>query len=133
MGESEAEEVEEIEPEPLLCVTCGADDVVPVIWGFGRENEAPVLMRSLNLCETCRDYAGRVILGGELKVAKRTGRELRAYLRKLVDATTDFLDAADKVYEKSSATPDRGRAIAKLMNKLNLARDVARRFGLGGK
>lgn len=134
MSDDEEEpEAIEIPPGPLICVACGADDVVPVCWGFSAPGEtAPGLMRVLNVCETCRGYVGKAILGEDLKIAKRTARELKSYLTKLVDSCSDFLDAIDKLMEKPPSN-DRGRALAKLTNKLNLARDVARRFGLGGK
>jgi hypothetical protein len=131
--EVEGEDEEEIKPGPLICVTCGADDVVPVVWGFAPPGEeVPGLMRTLNLCETCRDCVGKAILGTELRGSKRTARDLRRHLRDLVRATSNFLDAMDRLMQQP-ASAARGGAIAKRINRLNFARDVALRFGLDGR
>jgi hypothetical protein len=128
---------DEVEPEgipagPLSCVTCGADDVDPVLWGFGPPGEGPKLMRVLNLCETCREHATRVLRSEAERDSKRAARHLRGHLKALEGAVTNFLEGLDKLMA-GAASMDRGRSIAKLANRLNLARDVARRFGLGGR
>lgn len=38
---------------PPLCVACGAEVLEQILWSYGKEDEAPHLMRVLNLCEEC--------------------------------------------------------------------------------
>lgn len=54
----------------------------------------------------------------------------KRYLRELTEAVKACLDALDAEMKQPS-TVDRGRRIAQICNKLNIANDIARRFGLG--
>jgi hypothetical protein len=68
--------------------------------------------------------------GELLTLERRDNRELRKYLRDLVDGVSVTLAVLDGEMAKPS-DEGRGRRIAKALNALNLQNDIARRFGLG--
>jgi hypothetical protein len=43
------------------CVTCGSDDIEPVVWTYGPPGGLPTLFRRLDLCDVCRLEALRVL------------------------------------------------------------------------
>lgn len=59
-----------------------------------------------------------------------TDRDVRRELEKLTVVVRSVVARIDAEM-KSPSTPDRGRRIAALTNELELANDVARRYGLG--
>lgn len=59
-------------------------------------------------------------------------RNLRAHLRLLTAQVDLFLVEIDQAMQGTS-TPDRGKRIAQLCNRLNLTNDIAWRFGLKEK
>lgn len=61
---------------------------------------------------------------------RRKARELKKHLTDLTATVTAFLAALDAEMCKTSSA-DRGRAIAKMSNALNLQNNIAKRFGLG--
>ena len=57
-------------------------------------------------------------------------RNLRKYLKELTSAVTGFIVALDTEMQ-TPESHERGNRIALLANKLDLANDMARHFGLG--
>jgi hypothetical protein len=60
----------------------------------------------------------------------KKARDLRRHLRDLTAAVAAHLEAIDREMQGPSSF-DRGSRIAALCNRLELANDMARRFGLG--
>lgn len=65
----------------------------------------------------------------DLAQSKRELRETRKHLKDLTGTVEAFLRLLD-VEMRSPSNPARGSRIADLANKLNLANDIAKRFGL---
>jgi len=64
-----------------------------------------------------------------LRAVKRERRELRAHLRNLTSVVTRALADIDAEM-RTPSTADRGKRIAQICNRLQLANDMAKRFGL---
>ena len=58
-------------------------------------------------------------------------RQLKKHLVELTTAVRTYLALLDKTMQQQAGTAERGRAIAKLSNALELENDRARYFGLG--
>jgi len=58
-------------------------------------------------------------------------RELKRYLSLLVRVVEEYVEVMDDAVMVGSSTELRGRQIAALTNKLELAKDEAKHFGLG--
>ena len=56
----------------------------------------------------------------------------KKYLKELVKVVSDAVEALDKVMQQPS-TFERGKKIAQISNTLDVAKDIARHFGLGEK
>ena len=56
-------------------------------------------------------------------------RELKKYLKQLTEVVDKVIDALDGEMNMSSSA-DRGKRIARLINRLELANDNAKHFGL---
>lgn len=69
-------------------------------------------------------------LQGRLRKAQKERRELKKHLETLSSTVSDAVDALDKEMEKPSSF-ERGRAVAAILNRLNYANDVVKRFALG--
>lgn len=61
----------------------------------------------------------------------KEARELKRYLKDLVDSVDAYLTELDVVMNRMQPNAERGKAIAELSNRLELAKDIAKRFGLG--
>jgi hypothetical protein len=68
--------------------------------------------------------------GGMMTDDAKKARDLRRHLRDLTAAVAAHLEEIDREM-RGPARHDRGRRIAVLCNRLNLANDMAQRFGLG--
>jgi hypothetical protein len=66
----------------------------------------------------------------ELKELRKELRETKKHLKDLCAATSSFLHHIDEVMKQPSNF-DRGVAIGKACNHLDMARQVAERYGLG--
>lgn len=68
-------------------------------------------------------------MADEVWVLKRDVRELRRYLRSMVVSSKNAIAMLDAEMKKPSDM-DRGKRIARITNGLELATDMALRFGL---
>jgi hypothetical protein len=68
--------------------------------------------------------------GGMMTDDAKKARDLRRHLRDLTAAVAAHLEEIDREMRGPSSS-DRGSRIAVLCNRLELANDMARRFGLG--
>ena len=59
-------------------------------------------------------------------------RQLRKSLRELIESVTESIDVIDKEF-KTGSPIGRGGRMAKVANGLELAKDIAKRFGLDAK
>lgn len=66
----------------------------------------------------------------DAKAWRKEARHFRKYLAGLSNSTLAFLGQLDELM-KLPSTAERGRAVSKLMNALEMSNDSARYFGLG--
>lgn len=67
--------------------------------------------------------------GNAERQRKREERQYKKYLVELTNAVSAYLNEHDKLM-KQPPTPERGRKIAELSNKLEMSNDAALHFGL---